>query len=91
MSRAKPSLHKKVKLNLGGDRYTTNIDTLTRENDTFFTNLFSQKWELELDEIDKSILIDRNGQIFTYILEYLRTDTVEDDVINNELLLQSYD
>jgi hypothetical protein len=49
MSRAKPSLHKMVKLNVGGDRYTTSIDTLTGENDRFFTKLFSQQWELKLD------------------------------------------
>jgi hypothetical protein len=86
---AKTSLSRRVVLNVGGSRYTTNIDTLTREKDTFFTDCFSRDWEQESDNHDRSIFVDRNGQIFTYILEYLRTNAVEDDVINNELLRQS--
>ncbi len=79
---AKTSLRGRVTLNVGGYRYTTSIDTPTHEKDTFFTELFSGKWKIELDDIDKSLFIDRIGQILTYILEYLRTDTVTDDVIN---------
>ncbi len=49
-------------------------------------NFFLKKWQPELAEIDKSVSIDQNYQIFTYMLEYLCTDTVANDVINNESL-----
>jgi hypothetical protein len=38
---AKTLLKEKVILNVGGERYTTRIGTLTREKNTFFTELFS--------------------------------------------------
>lgn len=81
------SLERIVKLNVGGNRYTASIDTLTRESDTYFTDLFSPNAKLEIDDSDGSIFIDRNGKIFSYILEYLRTDRVSDDVAEDEVLL----
>jgi hypothetical protein len=79
-------LKEKITLNVGGNRYITSLHTLTRENDTYFTEIFSKDWKSELDDVDKSIFIDRNGEIFTYILEYLRTDAVSDDVLLDEIL-----
>jgi len=73
---ATTSIKGKIILDVGGEKFTTSVDTLTRVKDTFFTALFSKQWELERDPDDKSIFIDRNGKIFTYILEYLRTDMV---------------
>ena len=83
---AKTSLKERVMLNVGGERYTTSTNTLMRENDTFFTELFSEDSQYEVDDSDKSIFIDRNGGTFAYILEYLRTDTVSDDVLLDEIL-----
>ena len=77
-----------VILNVGGERYTTSVETLTHEKDTFFTALFSKQWQLERDPKDDSIFIDRNGKLFTYILEYLRTNVLLDDVMKNEILRQ---
>jgi len=79
-------LKEKITLNVGGNRYITSLHTLTREKDTLFTEKFSKDWKSELDDVDKSIFIDRNGEIFTYILEYLRTDAVSDDVLLDEIL-----
>ena len=42
---AKTSFEGKVKLDVGGEVYTTSVETLTQEKDTFFTALFSQQWE----------------------------------------------
>ncbi|CAF1304017.1 unnamed protein product [Rotaria magnacalcarata] len=64
---------RKFILNVGGKKYTTSIETLTRETNTFFTALFSGQCQLAIDPNDNSIFIDRNGQIFTHILEWLRT------------------
>lgn len=78
----------KVVLDVGGDKYSTSVETLTRENNSFFTAMFSRQWELERDPVDKSIFIDRDGKIFTYILEYLRTEVVSKEVMANETLRQ---
>lgn len=86
---ASTAINGKVILDVGGDKYTTSVDTLTREKDTFFTALFSRQWQLERDPKDDSIFIDRNGKLFTHILEYLRTDLVPDDVMNNNSIRQS--
>jgi hypothetical protein len=86
---ATTSLKGMVILNVGGEKYVTSVDTLTREKDTFFTALFQKQWELERDPHDKSIFIDRNGKIFTYILEYLRTNVVPSNVMKDETLLHS--
>ncbi|CAF3237045.1 unnamed protein product [Rotaria sp. Silwood2] len=80
----------KVILDVGGEKYTTSVDTLTaREKNTFFTELFARQWQLERDPKDDSIFIDRNGKLFAYILEYLRTGSVPNSVKNDELLRQS--
>lgn len=71
----------KVILNVGGEKYTTSIDTLTaREQGTFFTDLFARQWQAERDSKDESIFIDRNGKLFIHILEYLRNGTISNEV-----------
>ncbi|CAF0859943.1 unnamed protein product [Rotaria sp. Silwood1] len=85
---ATTSMKGMVILNVGGDKYTTSIETLTCEKNTFFTALFSEQWQLEKDPDDRSIFIDRNGTIFTYILEYLRTNMLPDNVMNDKSLLK---
>ena len=86
---ATTSIKGKVILDVGGEKFTTSVETLTREKDTFFAALFSKQWEIERDPDDKSIFIDRNGKIFTYILEYLRTNVVPSNVMKDEALLHS--
>jgi len=64
----------KVILNVGGELYTTSVDTLTaREKNTFFTELFAHDWQSERDPKDDSIFIDCNDKVFAQVLEYLRT------------------
>ncbi|CAF3999523.1 unnamed protein product [Rotaria sp. Silwood1] len=75
-----------VILNVGGEKYTTSVETLTSEKDTFFTALFSKQWQIERDPDDKSIFIDRDGQLFNHILAYLRVNKVSSDIIKNEPL-----
>jgi hypothetical protein len=79
----------KVILDVGGDKYATSVETLTREKNTYFTALFSRQWELERDPKDDSIFIDRDGKLFTHILAYLRTDSVSNDIMTNEPLRQN--
>jgi hypothetical protein len=80
----------KVILNVGGEQYTTSVDTLTaREKNTFFTELFARQWQQERDPKDDSIFIDRNGKLFAHILEYLRTGTVPNSMKTDESLRQN--
>ncbi|CAF1642654.1 unnamed protein product, partial [Didymodactylos carnosus] len=78
---ATTSLKGKVTLNVGGDKFQTSVETLTKEKGTFFTALFSKQWPLEKDD-EGCVFIDRNGKLFTYILEYLRTGEVHFDQKN---------
>ncbi|CAF3336255.1 unnamed protein product [Rotaria socialis] len=54
---ATTSIQGKVILDVGGEKYTTSVEVLTREKDTFFTALFSKQWQLERDPDDKNILM----------------------------------
>ena len=69
-------MEKIVKLNVGGVLYTTTSSTLTVHRDSFFSSLLSGKYAAVKDE-NGAYFIDRNGQYFGYILEYLRTGEIE--------------
>lgn len=84
-----PPIKGKVLLDVGGEKYITSVNTLTREENSFFTALFSKQLELEIDPNDRSIFIDGNGKIFIYILEYLRTSIVPNNVWRDEAILHS--
>jgi len=66
------SLSGMVTLNVGGREFKTSVETLTKFQGTFFTSLFSAQWELERDH-NGQIFIDRDGDLFGYILNYLRS------------------
>ena len=88
-SSAMPS-NTKVKLNVGGRFFQTTVETLTKSSDTrltYFKTLFSGQWQSEKDPKDDSIFIDRDGDLFEYILQYLRTGKIPID-INHDLLRQ---
>lgn len=85
---ATTSLSGKVVLDVGGEKFTTSVETLTREKHTYFTALFSKQWQLERDPDDKSIFIDRDGKLFHYILNYLRNNRISMEVMENASLRQ---
>jgi hypothetical protein len=60
-----------VVLNVGGHRYDTSVQTLRRLPDTFFTAYFSGRYAQSVC-VDGSIFIDRNGELFQHVLEYMR-------------------
>jgi len=68
-----------VKLNVGGARYITTRSTLSGCGENFFTQMLehndSGKIMYEIDE-EGYILIDRNGNLFEYVLDYLRNGTL---------------
>jgi hypothetical protein len=76
------SPNERVKLNIGGRYFETTIETLTKQSDgttSYFKALFSRQWQLEKDPKDESIFIDRDGELFDCILQYLRTGNIPID------------
>ena len=61
-----------VNLNIGGQHFTTSIQTLTKDPDSMLAAMFSGSFELKPCE-DGAFFIDRDGSHFRYILNYLRT------------------
>ena len=66
-----------VKLNVGGQHFTTSVQTLRKDPNSMLAAIFSGKFEMKPSE-DGSFFIDRDGTYFRFILNYLR---------NGELIL----
>lgn len=58
-------------LNVGGTKFETTRETLTKVPGSFFETLLSGRWNPSLDR-DGCIFIDREPAVFGYILNYLR-------------------
>ena len=68
--------NKIIKLNVGGQRFITTSRTLGKYDNSYFHGLISKKFGHQM--VDKDyIFIDRNGKLFEYILDYLRSGYVE--------------
>ena len=65
-----------VNLNVGGTRFSTSRQTLSQLPDTFFTALLSGRISTLRDE-NGAIFIDRDPQLFSLILSYLRTREID--------------
>eukprot|EP01112_Ceratiomyxa_fruticulosa_P017831 TRINITY_DN5625_c0_g1_i1.p1 TRINITY_DN5625_c0_g1~~TRINITY_DN5625_c0_g1_i1.p1 ORF type:complete len:160 (-),score=10.66 TRINITY_DN5625_c0_g1_i1:59-538(-) len=61
-----------VKLNVGGVLFTTTSSTLTSHGENFFSGLLSGRFG-DLKDENGAFFIDRNGEYFSHILEFLRT------------------
>ena len=60
-----------IKLDVGGNRFTTSRATLCRCSDTMLGAMFSGRHAL-LQDVDGYYFIDRDGTNFRYILNFLR-------------------
>lgn len=60
-----------IQLNVGGERFTTMICTLT-EGSTYFAKLLSPQWFSSTAVVDGGIFIDADPRLFRHILNYLR-------------------
>lgn len=61
-----------IELNVGGKFYSTSVLTLTREPDSLLGRIFSGRQHVDKDHSGK-YFIDRDGSLFRYILDFLRT------------------
>jgi len=66
-----------VKLNVGGQHFTTSVQTLRKDPNSMLAVMFSGKFDIKPSE-DGTFFIDRDGTYFRFILNYLR---------NGELIL----
>lgn len=64
-----PALDPVIKLNIGGTRLDTNRSTLLQSG--YFRALFSGNFA-DVEQEDGCYFIDRNGNIFEYLLNYMR-------------------
>ncbi|XP_078353561.1 uncharacterized protein LOC144638226 [Oculina patagonica] len=81
-----------VKLNVGGKIYKTTLDTLRKDPDSMLCAMFSGRFDLKADEEDGAYFIDRDAELFRYILNYLRNGELppcNDDRLKVELLLEA--
>lgn len=62
-----------ISLNVGGVRYTTSMSTLTRYPDSMLGRMFGGDLPTAMDK-DGAYFIDRDGQLFRFVLNFLRCD-----------------
>lgn len=65
-----------VSLNIGGEIYTTTLDTLTHYRDSMLGAMFTGQIPVLRDK-SGHVFIDRDGKIFRYILNYLRSNSLD--------------
>jgi hypothetical protein len=61
----------RVELNIGGYHFQTSVQTLWRIPDTFFDAYSSGRYAQDVCD-DGSIFVDRDGEHFGHVLEYMR-------------------
>jgi hypothetical protein len=64
-----------VELNIGGYRNHTSVQSLKRVSHTFFDAYFSGRYAQDVCD-DGSIFVDRDGENFGHVLEYMRDGVV---------------
>ena len=77
-----------IKLNVGGQHFTTSLQTVTKDPGSMLHAMFSGRFDTKPAE-DGSYFIDRDGTHFRYILNYLRTGRLllpDDKLVREELL-----
>ena len=68
----------KIKLNVGGTYFTTSRTTLSRDSLSVLASIGSGRWEPAKE--DGAYFIDRDPEIFTYVLDYLRNGSLSREV-----------
>ena len=63
-----------VVLNIGGVRFETTVNTLCSFSDSFFAKMFGGSYDTRT-EPDGSYFIDRSGEHFGQVLNFMRTHT----------------
>jgi hypothetical protein len=70
-----------IKLNVGGIKYETTLNTITSNTDSMLANMFSGRHPMKLND-DGYYFIDRDGDIFKYVIKFLRDKKLNIDDID---------
>lgn len=62
-----------VHIDVGGVIYTSSLETLTRFPESRLAKMFNGNIPIVLDTLKQHYFIDRDGKMFRYILNYMRT------------------
>eukprot|EP01112_Ceratiomyxa_fruticulosa_P004224 TRINITY_DN1465_c1_g1_i3.p1 TRINITY_DN1465_c1_g1~~TRINITY_DN1465_c1_g1_i3.p1 ORF type:complete len:346 (-),score=75.60 TRINITY_DN1465_c1_g1_i3:92-1129(-) len=76
-----------VRLNVGGQIFTTTMDTLTSCKGSYFDAMFSGRFALKR-EPDGTIFIDRDPTYFRHILNFLRGSLPPIDELRRDILVE---
>jgi hypothetical protein len=71
MQKHKEAQEGRVELNIGGYHFHTSVQALRRVPHTFFDAYSSGRYAQDVCE-DGSIFVDRDGEHFSHVLEYMR-------------------
>lgn len=81
-----------VYFNVGGIRFATSISTIMKYPDSMLATMIEQEQEKIMIQNKEDLFIDRDGDVFKYILDYLRNDKAiilpSDNITLNRLLLE---
>nr|XP_039265070.1 BTB/POZ domain-containing protein kctd15-like [Styela clava] len=79
-----------VHIDVGGHIYTSSLETLTKYPDSKLGKLFNGAEPIVLDALKQHYFLDRDGNMFRYILNFLRTSTLDlpQDFQELDLLMQ---
>ena len=58
-----------IKFNVGGKHFEVSRDLMEKHSETMLGRLVSEAWQQDPEE---PVFIDRNGDTFAYVLDYLR-------------------
>jgi hypothetical protein len=75
MHKHKEAQEGRVELNIGGYRFETSVQALRRIPHTFFDAYFSGRYAQDVCD-DGSIFVDRDGEHFGHVLQYMRDGVV---------------
>lgn len=79
-----------VHIDVGGKIYTSSLDTLTKFPESKLSKMFTGSIPIVLDTLKQHYFIDRDGEMFKHILNYMRTGRaiLPDNFGHLELLLE---
>eukprot|EP00984_Skeletonema_dohrnii_P029806 scaffold20690_cov155-Skeletonema_dohrnii-CCMP3373.AAC.11 len=63
-----------IKFNVGGRPFEVSRDLMDKHSETMLGKLVSDAWQADPEE---PVFIDRNGDTFAYVLDYLRYGSIE--------------
>jgi len=76
-----------IKLDVGGVRYKTSLNTLIQYPESMLANMFSGRHtNKSIIDSDGYYFIDRDGAIFNYIISFLRNGTLDLDDISKSVV-----